>query len=215
MLDYRFKNPVLRRTALTHRSYSADHNERLEFLGDSLLNCIIAEALYIQYPQAAEGELSRLRARFVKEETLADIARQMQLGTELKLGVGELRSGGADRDSLLADAFEALIAAIFLDSDILQCKHYVLQCFEAKFHDKTLLNNTKDAKTQLQEYLQLNRKSLPIYEIIAADGKHHEQQFTIRCRVPGFTHETFATSSNRRKAEQIAAQDFLVALQVS
>lgn len=212
ILNYTFKQPNLLKTALTHRSYSADNNERLEFLGDSLLNLIIANALCTRHPKASEGELSRLRAHLVQEETLSDLAKKMELGSFLRLGLGELKSGGAERASMLADALEAIIAAIFLDSNFEICQQFVLYLFEEKLNNTSLNVNTKDAKTTLQEYLQLRKKALPIYEVINATGELHQQTFTIRCRIKGFKIETQGISSNRRKAEQEAAKAFLLEL---
>ncbi len=214
-LGYIFQKPALLETALTHRSYSANNNERLEFLGDSLLNCMIAEALYHQFPNVAEGELSRLRSRLVKENTLAEIAKPLNLGPFLKLGYGELKSGGAERASLLADALEAIVAAIFLDSqhnfDI--AKQCVLHLFKQELENTSLSSNSKDAKTQLQEYLQSRKLPLPTYEIIATEGELHEQTFTIRCKLQGRKEETLGISTNRKKAEQLAASEFLKKLE--
>lgn len=210
-IGYIFQDITLLETALTHRSYSANHNERLEFLGDSLLNCMIAEALYHQFPEAPEGELSRLRSHCVKEEALADVARKLNLGSFLKLGLGELKSGGANRESMLADAVEAVIAAIFLDSqhNFDLCKHCVLHWLKERLHETSHASNSKDAKTQLQEYLQSKKHALPNYEIISTEGQLHEQIFKIRCSVNGLKEESFGTSTNRKKAEQIAASAFL------
>ncbi len=209
-IGYTFKQPQLLKTALTHRSYSVTHNERLEFLGDSLLNCIIAHVLYQHYPEATEGELSRLRAYLVQEKTLAELARQIQLGSYLHLGLGELKTGGADRESLLADTLEALIAAIFLDSNFEIAQQFILSIFNDKLKSISSINiSTKDAKTTLQEYLQSHKRPLPVYEILSTTGEAHQQTFTIRCRVQSLGIETLGTSTNRKKAEQVAAKAFL------
>ncbi len=211
-LDYSFKQPTHLKTALTHRSYSASNNERLEFLGDSLLNLIVAQALYEQYPKATEGELSRLRAYLVQEDSLAEIAKQIDLGPFLQLGMGELKTGGAERVSILADALEAIIAAIFLDSHFEVCQQFVLKIFHEKLNNPSLQTNTRDPKTALQEYLQSRKQTLPVYEIIETSGESHQQMFTIRCSVKSLNKETIGTSTSRRKAEQIAAKAFLVEL---
>lgn len=212
ILNYTFQKPALLEIALSHRSYSSTHNERLEFLGDSLLNFIIAEALYTQHPNATEGELSRLRSKLVQGETLAEIAKALNLGQFLKLGHGELKSGGAERISTLADVVEAIIAAIFLDSSMETCKTFVLQLFDDRLKKTALMSNTKDPKTQLQEYLQERKSSLPLYEVVSTEGEHHQQTFTVSCTVflsKNSKKTLLGISSNRRKAEQIAAQQFL------
>lgn len=212
ILNYTFQKSALLETALTHRSYSGTHNERLEFLGDSLLNFIIAEALYALHPHATEGELSRMRSQLVQGETLAEIAKALDLGRFLKLGHGELKSGGAERISTLADVVEAIIAAIFLDSSMDTCKIFVLQLFDDRLKKTLLMSNTKDPKTQLQEYLQERKCSLPLYEVVSMEGEHHQQIFTVSCTVFLSTNSKktlLGVSTNRRKAEQIAAQHFL------
>lgn len=208
-LGYSFQKPALLETALTHRSYSANHNERLEFLGDSILNCVVAEALYRQHPAGTEGELSRLRSNLVQESSLFEIAKRLDLGCFLKLGYGESKSGGAERASILADAMEAIIAAIFLDSNFETAQQCVLRLLKNKLEKTSLESNIKDPKTKLQEYLQSKKYQLPTYEVISTEGDLHEQIFTIRCQVKGLKKETFGTSTNRRKAEQMAALDFL------
>lgn len=211
-LGYTFNQVNYLKTALTHRSYSSSNNERLEFLGDSLLNLIIANALYEQYSKAAEGELSRLRAYLVQEDSLAEIAKQIGIGQFLQLGMGELKTGGTERSSILADALEAIIAAIFLDSNFDTCQKFVLKVFREKLHNLSLKGNTRDPKTTLQEYLQSRKQSLPDYEIIETKGESHQQTFTIRCSVESLQKETIGTSTSRRKAEQEAAKTFLIQL---
>jgi ribonuclease-3 len=208
-LGYTFKQSNHLKMALTHRSYSSSNNERLEFLGDSLLNLIIANALYEHYPKAKEGELSRLRAHLVQEDSLSEIAQQLNIGHFLQLGMGELKTGGSERPSILADTVEAIIAAIFLDSNFEACQQFVLNIFHEKLHSLSSKKNTRDAKTTLQEYLQSRKQALPVYEIVETNGESHQQTFTIRCSVTSLKKETVGTSTSRRKAEQEAAKAFL------
>lgn len=207
-LDYKFNSSELLQAALTHRSVRGQNNERLEFLGDSLLNFIIAEKLYHQHRAAKEGDLSRLRANLVKGETLAEIALELKLGDFLRLGPGELKSGGFSRKSILADAFEAIIGAIYLDSDFHTCRKKVLGWFESRING---INPAleKDPKTRLQEYLQSKHLPLPQYEILSIEGEAHAQVFHIECRVPGLAFVTSSVGSTRRKAEQLAAEKYL------
>ena len=210
VINYSFNDPKLLKTALTHRSYSASNNERLEFLGDSLLNCIMAEVLYHQCPNAPEGDLSRVRSHLVQEQTLVEIATTLRLKEYILIGHGEIRNGGA-KPSALADAVEAIIAAVFLDSTMEKCRAFVLALYMPYLKNLTtfLPENIKDAKTQLQEYLQSSKSPLPIYEIIAIEGEGHEQAFTVRCTVPSLKKETLGKGTSRRRAEQVAAQAFL------
>ncbi|MSP53238.1 MAG: ribonuclease III [Gammaproteobacteria bacterium] len=208
-LHYTFKNESLLTNALTHRSIGNNNNERLEFLGDSLLNCIIAEVLFHKFPQATEGELSRMRANLVKQESLAMIARDLELGNHIRLGTGELKSGGWRRDSILADAVEAIIAAIYLDTDFLACQTTVLIWFENKLANITEIIDDKDAKTKLQEYLQARKLALPIYELLKTEGLEHNQIFYVWCRVPDLNGETEGHGQSRRHAEQMAAEKYL------
>lgn len=208
-LHYTFSSPSFLTAALTHRSASNTNNERLEFLGDSLLNCIIAEYLFQKFPQATEGELSRMRARLVKQESLAVIARDLDLGNHVRLGTGELKSGGWRRDSILADTVEAIIAAIYLDADFATCKDKVLHWFQEKLTDVANLSDDKDPKTKLQEYLQSRKLTLPIYDLIKTEGLEHNQVFFVRCHVPELTGITEGHGQNRRQAEQMAAEKYL------
>ena len=209
-LDYQFKDSDLLRSALTHRSVSAQNNERLEFLGDSIVNFIIAEVLYRKFPQAKEGELSRLRANLVNGETLADIAKEIEIGRFLMLGPGELKTGGEFRTSTLADAFEALIAAIYFDMrDIKKCESLIVKLFGKRIEDASLTDELKDHKTQLQEYLQAKRKPLPNYRIVTTKGLDHKQIFYMKCVVKGIDYMSSGTGTSRRRAEQAAAKDFL------
>ncbi len=212
VIDYTFNDVSLVKQALTHRSKGADNNERLEFLGDSILNFVIANELFRLYPSLTEGELSRLRAILVKGETLAEIAKEIKLGNFVLLGQGELKSGGFRRESILADAFEALIAAIYLDKDLSQATAFIIAKFDSRLRDKALHECTKDPKTQLQEWLQSHKHPLPVYELVDAKGEQHNQTFYIECQVEGFDIRVTGIGSNRRKAEKDAAIKFLAAV---
>ncbi len=204
-LGYVFKQPQLLQRALTHRSYAPEHYERLEFLGDSILGCVIAKYLYTEFPDLPEGDLSRLRSNLVKESTLLMFAQQLDLGSQLKLGEGELKSGGARRPSILADAVEALIGAICLDGGFVAAEQAVLNLFVpylAKVDMKTL---GKDAKTLLQEYLQGRRFALPGYSVVNMQGESHEQLFQVECSIPALNISTRGAGTSRRNAEQQAA----------
>ena len=204
-INYEFKNLAYLKQALTHRSASNDNNERFEFLGDSILSFVIANALFERFPDEPEGKLSRLRSFLVKGDMLADIALELQLGDYLYLGQGELRSGGFRRASILADALEAVIAAVFLDSGIAPAQALILRLYDTRLNDDTLQNNLKDDKTRLQEFLQAAKKSLPAYELVQVEGDEHDQVFHIDCSVQGFSLITKGAGSSRRKAEQEAA----------
>ena len=212
-LKYEFQNIELLQAALTHRSVRAQNNERLEFLGDSLLNFIVAEDLYHHFLFAKEGDLSRLRATLVKGETLAEIAQELKLGDFLRLGPGELKSGGFSRKSILADALEAIIGAIYLDSNFETYRTRVLEWFESRIKDINL-SMEKDPKTRLQEFLQAKHLPLPQYEILTIEGEAHAQLFHIECRVPGLAYVTNSIGPTRRKAEQLAAEKYLQLLNV-
>lgn len=204
-LGYVFREDSLLNTALTHRSFGSLNNERLEFLGDSILNLIIAEQLFHVFPQASEGDLSRLRAALVKGETLAEIARQIELGGFLHLGEGEVKSGGAARTSILADALEAVIGAIYADSDMEQARNFVLRHFGARLQDLSLNHGEKDPKTQLQEWLQRRKHPLPQYAVVKIEGDAHNQEFTVSCTTNLFPDPTRASAANRKNAEKEAA----------
>lgn len=214
-LGYEFSEETSLELALTHRSCGSKNNERLEFLGDSLLNCMIAEALFQQFPKAKEGQLSRLRARLVKGVTLAEIAREKDLGDYLRLGGGELKSGGFNRDSILADAVEAIIGAIYLDSDFATCRERVLSWYRSRLDNLSLDDTHKDAKTRLQEFLQSRRSSLPVYNLTKVEGESHEQTFYIECEAEMLKSCTSGKGSSRRIAEQKAASAALKKLGVS
>lgn len=214
-LGYQFVDAQLLHTALTHRSFSANHNERLEFLGDSILNFTIAEALFERFPQAREGQLSRLRALMVKGETLAEIALEFDIGNSLNLGEGELKSGGFRRASILADAVEAIIGAVYFDASMDVVKGLILTWFEQRLASLSLeLNSTKDAKSILQEWLQGRKKNLPAYEVIKVEGELHDQAYTVSCSVSVSKEVTHGTASNRKAAEKMAAQAMLEVLKI-
>jgi len=203
-LNYRFRDPVLAQLALTHRSIGKPNNERMEFLGDALLGAIIAEMLYEAHPKASEGELSRLRAQLVNGQALAQVARELELGDELKLGPGELKSGGFRRDSILADAFEALVAAVYLDAGFEACRDVVRGLFGERI--AALRRSSKDAKTRLQEWLQAGGWPLPQYELIASHGEDHAKTFDVSCVInEPLPIQAEARGVSRRAAEQDAA----------
>jgi ribonuclease III len=207
-LGYEFRAVSLVDTALTHRSAGPKNNERMEFLGDALLGFIIATQLFHQYPHADEGELSRLRANLVNENVLAEIAIEFGLGDYLRLGSGELKSGGARRKSILADAVEALIGAVYLDADIVTCQSVILKWFDSRLNNPEAMENLKDPKSLLQEYLQAKKYSLPEYHLISTTGDAHSQHFHVSCEVAGLKHRTEGVGSTRRGAEQMAAQEY-------
>lgn len=211
-IGYQFTNDDLLALALTHRSRGSNNNERLEFLGDSIVNFVIAKQLYQQFPQAKEGKLSRLRAQMVKGKTLASIAREFQLGDFLTLGSGELKSGGHKRESILADAVEAIIGAIYLDSDMAQVEACILQWFKQRLAELSLADPIKDPKTQLQEYQQAQRLGLPKYEVIDLQGPTNDQVFTVTCALPQWENMMQASGSSRRNAEQEVARMVLTKL---
>ncbi len=205
-IGYRFNDPELLRRALTHRSFGAAHNERLEFLGDSVVNCAVALELYQKFPRLAEGELSRLRASLVNQQSLASIAQRLDLGEQLQLGEGELRSGGARRPSILADAVEAVIGAVFLDGGFTAARTVVLAIFGIELGTIDPATAGKDPKTLLQEYLQARKIALPQYIVVATRGEAHEQQFQVECLIPELGVRSQGEGSSRRGAEQEAAR---------
>ena len=212
---YQFRRSELLEQALTHRSHSRSlNNERLEFLGDSVLNLIISNFIYRRFESASEGRLSRIRASLVKQETLAEVARKINLGDHIYLGGGELKSGGFRRDSILSDALEAVIAAIYLDSDYTQAEKTVLQLFDDLLQAVDGDSSLKDPKTQLQEFLQGRQKSLPLYEVVQTDGKSHDQVFTVSCELVDLDLKSKGKGSSRKKAEQQAAHQLLTKLDI-
>lgn len=204
-LGHEFARPELLRQALTHRSYGSPNNERLEFLGDSILNCVIAARLYLAFPRLPEGDLSRMRAALVKEQTLADIAVRLMLGNILMLGEGELKSGGFRRPSILADALEAVLGAVYLDAGFVAAEKVILALYDPLLQDLDPKTIAKDPKTQLQEYLQSRKLPLPQYEVLAIRGEAHEQAFEVECIIPGLNIRSLGEGHSRRSAEQNAA----------
>lgn len=208
-LNYHFTDTALAQRALTHRSANQIHNERLEFLGDSLLGYIVAEFLYDNYPDASEGELSRMRASLVKKESLVRIAQDLKLGEYLNLGIGELKSGGKQRDSILADAVEAIIAAVYLDGDMQACKPLVQHWCNSILGADSVVPERKDAKTQLQELMQAEGLGLPEYRVIAISGEAHQQTFKVECHIASLPAPQTGAGLSKRLAEQEAAQQIL------
>ena len=200
-----FATPALCHTALTHRSAGADHNERLEFLGDAILNCSVARLLFDAQPQADEGALSRLRASLVSGETLARVAAELQVGEHLRLGPGELKSGGFRRESILADALEAIVGAVFLDSGFDAAAAVVARIMAPRIAELPSAETLKDPKTRLQEALQARGLALPTYTLTAASGDPHAQVFTVTCEIPVFGVAAVGEGASRRRAEQLAA----------
>ncbi|NLG60187.1 MAG: ribonuclease III [Gammaproteobacteria bacterium] len=210
---HRFADPGLLARALTHRSAGAPHNERLEFLGDALLGLIVAEALFQRWPRADEGALTRARAELVRESTLARIARRLDLGPLLRLGPGEMKSGGHRRDSILADALEAVIAAIYLDAGADACRTAVLGWLEPELGELVMGKVEKDPKTRLQEWLQARQHPLPTYELLGESGSDHDKTFRVRCLLAAPDLSAEGEGSSRRAAEQQAAESVLALLQ--
>ncbi|MGQ0286940.1 ribonuclease III [Pasteurellaceae bacterium 22721_9_1] len=213
-IGYQFNQVALLQQALTHRSAAKIHNERLEFLGDAILNLTIAEALYQQFPNCNEGELSRMRASLVREQTLAELARKFELGDYMALGAGELKSGGFRRASILADCVEAIIGAMSLDRDLAQTMTIVRQWYQDYLQAIKPGENQKDPKTRLQEYLQSKRLELPTYNVTHIQGEAHCQTFTVECNVSNLDRTFIGVASSRRKAEQIAAEQVLKELDI-
>ena len=205
-MQHEFADPLLLRRALTHRSFSIDHYERLEFLGDSILGFVVAQKLYDLFPGASEGVLSRLRANLVNQSSLADLARKHQLGDYLLLGSGELKSGGFRRDSILSDALEAIMGALFKDQGIEACQLWVEQLFAEKLDNLSLENWQKDPKTQLQELMQSKKQALPEYTLITMSGLAHEQLFQVKCSIPLIKDTCIGSGISRKRAEQSAAE---------
>lgn len=205
-LGYAFKAPALLRQALTHRSYGTPHNERLEFLGDSVLSLAISTKLYHDFPKLTEGELSRARAHLVKEPTLAEIAQGLALGEYLFLGEGELKSGGFRRPSILADALEAVVGAVYLDGGFFEAQKILDMLYAPVIARIELKKLSKDPKTQLQEYLQGRKLRLPKYTIVATEGEAHEQHFRVECAIAELDIQVMGEGTSRRKAEQEAAR---------
>ena len=211
-IGYSFEDESLIELALTHRSRGNNNNERLEFLGDSIVNFVIAEALYHKFPNSKEGKLSRLRAGLVRGTTLAEIARDFDLGEFLLLGSGELKSGGYNRESILADVVEAIIGAIYLDAGMDRVQERILSWYASRLAGLQEDDNMKDAKTRLQEFLQKSKNRLPKYEVVEIFGQAHDQKFKVSCWVEKLPEVTVGIGSSRRHAEQAAAEKALKVL---
>ena len=214
-LAYSFRQPELLRQALTHRSHSSPHNERLEFLGDSVLNCTVATLLFQQFPNLKEGELSRLRANLVRQEALAEIAAELGLGDALRLGEGELKSGGFRRPAILGDALEAILGAVYLDAGFEAARTAIERLYQSRIELIDPRHTGKDAKTALQEWLQGRRLPLPHYELMETLGEAHAQEFVVHCSIPAIDLQVTGRGGSRRAAEQEAAQSALARLSSS
>ncbi|HXN16076.1 MAG TPA: ribonuclease III [Usitatibacter sp.] len=208
-LGYRFRDPELARQALTHRSFGTPHNERLEFLGDSLLNCAVATLLYERFPQLSEGDLSRQRAALVNQASLHEVATKLALGERLRLGEGELKSGGFRRPSILADALEALLGAVYLDAGFEALRSAVSHLLAERLEHFAALPVDKDPKTALQEHLQGLRLALPRYAVQKVEGEAHNQTFVVECRIDDLGMSASGQGASRRAAEQAAAEGVL------
>jgi len=208
-LGHCFGNPELLRQALTHRSHGSPHNERLEFLGDSVLNCVVATLLYLRFSSLREGELSRQRASLVRQESLAQVAQTLKLGEYLRLGEGEMKSGGFRRPSILADALEALLGAIYLDAGFEAVRNVIERLLTPQIELLDPRDTGKDPKTALQEFLQGRKLPLPQYALLATRGEAHAQEFEIECAIPSQAIRAVGSGGSRRIAEQAAAHEAL------
>jgi len=211
-IDYHFSDVVLLKQALTHRSANKNNNERLEFLGDSILGCVISQELYHRFPLVDEGQLSRLRSSLVRGQTLAKLAKSINLSETLLLGQGELKSGGFRRESIQADAFEAILGAIFLDSDYVTVSAVILKLYDELLNDASPDDSLKDFKTQLQELLQKKGHSLPIYELIKTKGQDHNAVFYVSCHIKEFNLSVEENAKSIKRAEQACAELILESL---
>jgi ribonuclease III len=212
-LQYQFSDKELLSLALSHRSCGSRNNERLEFLGDSILGVTVTDFLYHQFPQAREGDLSRMRSHIVRAESLAQVAKNLELGPELSLGPGEMKSGGQRRDSILGDTVEALIGAVYLDSGIDKARRCIGIWFAELLDAASDVQPIKDAKTTLQEWLQQRSKPVPEYELVNTGGEAHSRLFTVSCKIDAVDKTVSATASSRRKAEQLVAEQLLAELE--
>ena len=211
-IDYHFSDAALLKQALTHRSVNKNNNERLEFLGDSILGCVISHELYHRFPLVDEGQLSRLRSSLVRGQTLAKLAKTLNLSETLVLGQGELKSGGFRRESIQADAFEAVLGAIFLDSDYVTVSAVILKLYDELLSDASPDDSLKDFKTQLQELLQKKGHSLPIYELIKTKGQDHNAVFYVSCHIKEFNLSVEENAKSIKRAEQACAESILGSL---
>lgn len=214
-LGYLFNDPRLLEEALTHSSHASGSNERLELLGDAVLGFVITEELFNRFKSAREGKLTRLRARLVRGQTLSELAREFELGDYLRLGPGELKSGGFRRDSILADAMEAVIGAIYLEAGFEECRHHLLNWFESRLSQLSLDDPQKDPKTRLQEYLQARHQPLPDYRVVRVEGKAHAQTFHVECHHVLLAEPALGSGNSRRLAEQLAASIALKQLEAT
>jgi ribonuclease-3 len=213
-LGYFFKNEALLCAAITHRSMGINNNERLEFLGDAILNFTIGAELFKRFPEAREGVLTRLRAQLVRGEMIAELAKELRLSDYLRLGMGELKSGGHQRTSILADALEAIIGAIYIDSDINICNACIVRWYESRLETIILNASSKDPKTELQEWMQAKHYPLPEYRVLNIAGDTQNPLFTVACSVSVLADPVEAVASSRRQAEQLAAESILKVLYV-
>ena len=212
-LQYKFHDIDLLGEALTHRSFAANNNERLEFLGDGILNFVIADELFKRYPDVQEGDLSRLRANLVNKESLAEIANHLDLGEFIKLGSGELKSGGFRRPSILADAVESILGAVYVDGGFERSRELIVRLYASRLSSPTDLQSLKDPKTRLQELLQSRRISLPGYQVVSIKGQAHAQVFHVRCTIESLDIRVDGDGRSRRKAEQVAAEKAIALVQ--
>jgi ribonuclease-3 len=214
-LNYSFSDEQLLTLALSHRSCGSNNNERLEFLGDSILGLTITDILYRDFPKAREGELSRMRSHIVRAESLAEVAKSLELGSNLLLGPGEMKSGGHRRDSILGDTVEALIGAVYLDAGLDRARSCIELWFKDLLGAALEVQPIKDPKTSLQEWLQQRGKPVPEYKLINTGGEAHSRLFTVSCKIAAVEKEMSATASSRRKAEQMVAEQLIIELELS
>ena len=208
-LGYQFSKVELLQQALTHRSAAKQHNERLEFLGDAVLGMVVAQALFKRFPTVPEGKLTRMRSTLVKGDTLAELGREADVGELLKLGPGELKSGGHRRSSIIADAMEAILGAIYLEAGLDTTAEVILRLWQSRIDKLDPNEHPKDAKTRLQEFLQSRKLPLPVYEVVDISGKDHDQTFVVHCQIESLGKPMKGTGTSRRKAEQQAARNAL------
>lgn len=208
-LGYKFTNVELLQQALTHRSAAKQHNERLEFLGDAVLGMVVAQALYKRFPSVPEGKLTRMRSTLVKGDTLAELGREADVGELLKLGPGELKSGGHRRSSIIADAMEAILGAVYLEAGLDITAEVILRLWQSRIDRLDPNEHPKDAKTRLQEFLQSRKLPLPVYEVVDISGKDHDQTFVVHCHIEALGKPMKGVGTSRRKAEQQAARTAL------
>lgn len=212
-LGYVFNDPALLSLALSHRSFAGANNERMEFLGDAILGLVVTDYLYQQFPDAREGELIRMRSHIVRGESLAEVAKQLELGSDILLGPGEMKSGGHRRDSILGDTVEALLGAVYLDKGIDASRERIFDWFKSLFDSALEVKPLKDSKTTLQEWLQQRGKSLPDYKLVDTGGEAHSRLFTVSCKIDAVGQEMTAIATSRRRAEQMVAEQLLTELE--